>query len=162
MDIDEPPGASSSSSAKEDVDTFESTIDKTFQRFADRLAQNPLQVIRYEFGGLPLLYSKTDFIGQLISPHYSNSNAKVTVTKRGGASGFGASACPECGAARVFELQLTPQAISELEAGEDGLEGMEWGTVIVGVCRKDCGGEMGRAKYFQEWLGVQWEEMGKG
>ncbi|MCJ1249455.1 hypothetical protein MMC30_006679 [Trapelia coarctata] len=161
MNVDDPPGGSSSST-KEDADTFESTIDKTFQRFADRLAQNPLQVVRYEFGGLPLLYSKTDFVGQLISLHHSSSNTKVSVTRRGGTSGFGASACLECGATRVFELQLTPQAISELEAEEDGLEGMEWGNVIVGVCGKDCGGEVGRVTYFQEWVGVQWEERGKG
>jgi len=160
MDVDDPPGGSSST--KEDVETFESTIDKTFQRFADRLAQNPLQVLRYEFGGMPLLYSKTDFTGKLISPFQSSSNAKVSVTKRGGQSEFGATACPECGASRVFELQLTPQAISELEVEEDGLEGMEWGTIIVGVCGKDCGGETGRAMYFQEWIGVQWEERGKG
>lgn len=162
MDIDDPSGGSSLSSTKEDAETFESTIDKTFQRFADRLAQNPLQVLRYEFGGMPLLYSKTDFTGKLISPFHSSNNTKVSVMKRGGASGFGAMACPECGATRVFELQLTPQAIAELEVEEDGLEGMEWGTVIVGVCRKDCGGEMGRAMYFQEWVGVQWEERGKG
>ena len=161
MEIDDAPGPSSSST-KEDAETFESTIDKTFQRFADRLAQNPLQVLRYEFGGMPLLYSNTDFVGKAISPYHSSSNARVSVTKRGVSSDFGAETCPECGAIRVFELQLTPQAISELEVEEEGLDGMEWGTVIVGVCGKDCGGEVGRATYFREWVGVQWEERGKG
>ncbi|KAI4233092.1 MAG: hypothetical protein LQ352_008283, partial [Teloschistes flavicans] len=34
--------------------------DTTFLRFASRLAQNPEQVLRYEFQGQPLLYSKVD------------------------------------------------------------------------------------------------------
>jgi pre-rRNA-processing protein TSR4 len=42
---------------------------------------------------------------------------------------------------------------------------MEWGTVIVGVCERDCSprhvgtGEVG---YLEEWAGVQWEELSKG
>lgn len=64
----------------------------------------------------------------------------------------------------MFELQLTPHAITELEVDEMGMEGMEWGTVIVGVCGKDCvpnatgDGEVG---YLEEWVGVQWEELAK-
>lgn len=72
--------------------------------------------------------------------------------------------CGNCGAQRVFELQLTPGAIVELEEGvEVGLEGMEWGTVVLGVCGRDCEvrgvaeGE-GRVGYVEEWVGVQWEE----
>ena len=54
MQIDE------SANANTDVNEkpiFESTLDRTFQRFADRLAQNPEQVLRYEFKGKPLLYA---------------------------------------------------------------------------------------------------------
>ncbi|RAL61950.1 hypothetical protein DID88_002439 [Monilinia fructigena] len=43
-----------------------STHDTTFQKFADRLSQNPEQVIRYEFRGSPLLYSKTDSVGKFL------------------------------------------------------------------------------------------------
>ncbi|KFX98827.1 hypothetical protein V490_02091, partial [Pseudogymnoascus sp. VKM F-3557] len=39
-------GSSGGSSAKEDKDVYESQIDNTFQKFADRLSQNPEQVIR--------------------------------------------------------------------------------------------------------------------
>ena len=73
--------------------------------------------------------------------------------------------CPNCNAPRVFELQLVPQAIAELEVEEEGMEGMEWGTVILGVCERDCGergvagGEVG---WVEEWVGVQWEEDAKG
>ena len=57
-----------------------------------------------------------------------------------------------------------PQAIAELEAEEEGLEGMEWGTVIVGVCERDCserGVGAGEVGWVEEWVGVQWEEEAK-
>lgn len=52
----------------------------------------------------------------------------------------------------------------ELEVQEVGLEGMEWGTVVLGVCAGDCQvggikvGEGGGVGYVEEWVGVQWEE----
>ncbi|PNY23420.1 20S rRNA accumulation protein 4 [Tolypocladium capitatum] len=129
-----------------DREAFESAMDAAFQKFADRLAQNPDQVIRYEFAGAPLLYSKTDAVGDRLSG-------------KGGMPG-----CANCGGRRVFEVQLTPNAIAELEADELSLEGMEWGTIIVGVCEKDCvprQTEKGKTGYLEEWVGVQWEELSK-
>ncbi|QUC17140.1 uncharacterized protein UV8b_01381 [Ustilaginoidea virens] len=128
-----------------DKEAFESSMDATFQKFADRLAQNPDQVIRYEFGGTPLLYSKTDVVGEMLS--------------RGSIPG-----CPNCGGRRTFEVQLTPNAIAVLEADDLGLEGMEWGTIVVGVCDKDCAPrhvEKDEPGYLEEWAGVQWEELAK-
>ncbi|KAM4057910.1 hypothetical protein HRG_009523 [Hirsutella rhossiliensis] len=130
-----------------DREAFESAMDAAFQKFADRLAQNPDQVIRYEFAGAPLLYSKTDCVGQRLAA---------------GASAI--PGCANCGARRVFEVQLTPNAITELEAGDLSLEGMEWGTIIVGVCGRDCVPRHtapGDAGYLEEWVGVQWEELTK-
>ncbi|KAK5995701.1 putative 20S rRNA accumulation 4-like protein [Cladobotryum mycophilum] len=128
-----------------DREAFESAMDATFQKFADRLAQNPDQVIRYEFGGAPLLYSKTDAVGELL-------------TKRT------PPGCPNCNSRRTFEVQLTPNAIAELEADDPSLDGMEWGTIIVAVCEKDCvprHANAGEAGYLEEWAGVQWEELAK-
>ncbi|KAI0127648.1 programmed cell death protein 2 [Xylariales sp. AK1849] len=141
MNVDD---ASAPSGGKEDRDVFESSMDADFQKFADRLAQNPEQVIRYEFGGQPLLYSKTDAIGQLLS------------------GSRGMPRCGNCGSSRTFEVQMTPNAIAELESEELGLEGMDWGTVIIGVCESDCqarGVSEGDAGYLEEWVGVQWEEL---
>ncbi|RBQ75153.1 hypothetical protein FVER14953_04988 [Fusarium verticillioides] len=129
-----------------DREAFESSMDATFQKFADRLAQNPEQVIRYEFAGTPLLYSKKDAVGEVVN--------KGAIPR-----------CPNCTARRVFEVQLTPNAIAELEADDMSLEGMEWGTIIVGVCEKDCsprGTPVGEVGYLEEWAGVQWEELSKG
>lgn len=142
-------------------DAFESSMDKTFQRFADRLAQNPEQVMRYEHGGQPLLYSKTDKVGKLLSPAQdaaaSSSRVAVQTTS-------GMPRCTNCGAKRVFEMQLVPHAITMLEAEEEGLGGMDWGTVIVGTCERDCGESgvgKGEVSYVEEWVAVQWEEIVK-
>lgn len=155
MDLDEGSGGGSQ---KEDKDVYESTIDKTFQKFADRLAQNPEQVIRYEFKGQPLLYSKHDAVGKLLGSGVKEENAKV---KTSNGAGNRMPRCGNCGAGRVFEVQLTPHAIMELESEEMSIDGMEWGTIILGVCERDCqamGVEEG-VGYVDEWVGVQWEEL---
>ena len=156
MDLDEP---SSSGNPKEDKDIYESTIDKTFQKFADRLAHNPDQVIRYEFKGQPLLYSKHDAVGKLLSTGVgSEADAKIKLEN---GTGSRIPRCVNCGAGRVFEVQMTPHAIMELESEEVGIDGMEWGTIIVGVCERDCQarGLEGDVGYVEEWAGVQWEEL---
>lgn len=139
----------------DDAGAFESDLDKTFHRFADRLAQNPLQVLRYEFDGSPLLYSKSDAVG-LIFSYSSSGNSKVSTLRS-------IPRCGNCRAERVFELQLTPQTIAELEVDEEGIEGMEWGSVVLGVCAEDCearGADKGDVGWVEEWVGVQWEEVG--
>ncbi|KAL1602805.1 hypothetical protein SLS60_006226 [Paraconiothyrium brasiliense] len=163
MDVDIE--GSNNGGGKEDKEIFESSLDKTFQKFADRVGQNPEQVLRYEFQGKPLLYGDTDAVGKLLaaySEHGSSSNAKVTTVRSKG--GLGMPRCQNCGAERVFEVQLTPHAITELEAEEMSIDGMEWGTIIFGTCSKDCKpsdvpeGEVG---YVEDWIGVQWEEVAK-
>jgi pre-rRNA-processing protein TSR4 len=137
-------GAASSGPDKE---LFESSLDKTFLKFSDRLAQNPEQVLRYEWKGSPLLYSATDTVGKRLAA--SNTKTKTTV---------GMPRCESCGAERVFEMQLVPGAIAALEEENFNLEeGMEWGNIIVGVCGRNCG-VVGQAVFREEWCGVQWEE----
>lgn len=155
MEMDTEVEAGGSGGGKEDKDVYESSIDNTFQKFADRLSQNPEQVIRYEFKGQPLLYTKNDAIGKALGAKEGNEKVKV---QKGGS---GIPKCSNCGKGRVFEVQLTPHAITELESEEMTLEGMEWGTIIVGVCEADCqarGVEAGQVGYVEEWAGVQWEE----
>ena len=142
MDIDEP---ATNGDKDGDKELFESNMDRAFQKFADRVAQNPDQVLRYELSGQPLLYSRDDAVGKLLD----GKNAKMP-------------RCTNCGAERMFELQLMPNAITELEADEMGIDGMEWGTIILGVCSKDCvarGTADGNVGYIEEWVGVQWEEV---
>lgn len=161
MDIDTERGESGR--GKEDKEVFESSIDKTFQKFADRIGENAEQVLRYEFRGKPLLYSDHDSIGKMLVHHSENGpSANTKVTTAGSKGGAGFPRCPICGAERVFEVQLTPHAIIDLEAEDMTIDGMEWGTIIMAVCGKDCkpddvsDGEVG---YVEEWIGVQWEEI---
>jgi pre-rRNA-processing protein TSR4 len=161
MDIDAGEGGSGDMDVK---DAFESSMDKAFQRFADRMSQNPEQILRYEFAGSPLLYSKIDPVGKLLAPHQESGAAANVKVKTASAGKSGMPKCVNCGGDRLFELQLTPYAIVELEAEELGLEGMEWGTIILGVCSKDCvqrGQKEGEVGYVEEWVGVQWEELNK-
>ncbi|OQE46934.1 hypothetical protein PENCOP_c001G00403 [Penicillium coprophilum] len=141
-------------------DTFESELDKDFMKFSMRLEHNPEQVLRYEFRGTPLLYSTSDEVGARLHAH-SAPNAKVTTTGAGSIP-----ACEYCGSQRVFEFQLVPHAISMLEEGRAGVglgkddAGMEWGTIIMGVCGQNCTPqELGVTGWREEWAGVQWEEM---
>lgn len=155
-DVKEPAGGSSqkqydiddSGSNALDKDTFESTLDKTFQKFSDRIAQNPEQVLRYEFMGQPLLYSGHDDVA---------TRFVVPFGKAGAARGI--PRCESCDSSRVFELQLVPGLIYELEKEEslDLEDGMDWGTIIVGTCANNCG-EAGAVSFREEWVGVQWEE----
>ncbi|KAL1986407.1 hypothetical protein VTN96DRAFT_6486 [Rasamsonia emersonii] len=145
---------SKSGSAADSKDAFESSLDKSFLRFLTRLSHNPEQVLRYEFRGSPLLYSNTDAVGKLFPRHPSQISAANQIPR-----------CNYCGRERVFELQLVPHAISVLEEGREGIGlgkddgGMEWGTIILGVCAGDCGPEQeGVAGWREEWVGVQWEE----
>lgn len=129
-------------------DTFESSLDKTFQKFSDWVAQNPEQVLRYEFKGEPLLYSGTDNVAsRFVVPHGKSGAVR------------GIPRCETCGSQRVFELQLVPGLIYELEKDEamELEDGMEWGTIILGTCVNNCG-EGGRVSFREEWVGVQWEE----
>ena len=164
-------------------DGVEMNMDGTFQKFADRVAQNPEQVLRYEFAGQPLLYHKDDRVGRMMmavgSGSGPGSGARVSTATTAsiagrlqasapdgggvGGGGSGLPRCGHCGSARVFELQLMPHAIAELEREEEGLDGMEWGTVVVGVCAADCADDEegeGKSKisWREEWVGVQWEE----
>jgi pre-rRNA-processing protein TSR4 len=147
-DIDDTP---SSSTAAAEKDNFESSLDATFLRFSDRLAQNPSQVLRYEFNGTPVLYSGSDAVAARFGVVPGKTKAQITPSQ-------GMPRCESCGAKRVFELQLVPGLISALEEEIVDLEeGMEWGTIILGVCANNCG-EVGKLVFREEWVGVQWEE----
>lgn len=163
MDIDAEGSGGGGGGGKEDKDVYESSLDKTFQKFADRVGENAEQVLRYEYNGKPLLYSDNDVIGKLLAPHSDNGpSSNANITSIGSRSGAGMPRCRNCGAERVFEVQLTPHAITELEADEMSIDGMEWGTVIMAVCSKDCKPsdvEEGEVGYVEEWIGVQWEEV---
>ncbi|TGZ85064.1 hypothetical protein EX30DRAFT_337481 [Ascodesmis nigricans] len=144
IEIDESGDGATSGGAE----VADSKLDKVFQRFADRVAQNPEQVLRYERASLPLLYSDDDEAGKLLKDVKDGSMVGKRLPK-----------CTNCGKKeRAFEFQLMPHAITVLEGDEMSFDGMEWGTIIVATCLceprvKDANG----VGWVEEWVGVQWE-----
>jgi pre-rRNA-processing protein TSR4 len=121
-------------------------LDTAFQKFADRVAQNPEQVLRYERAGTPLLYSHDDTVAKVLLDRKDYTAKRIP-------------ACSGCKKReRVFEFQLMPHTITVLEGEEVGLEGMEWGTIVVGscLCVPKVRDENG-VGWMEEWVGVQWE-----
>jgi pre-rRNA-processing protein TSR4 len=167
-DIGEESAAAAAGGGGDIKDAFESSLDKDFLRFSTRLAHNPEQVLRYEFRGSPLLYSTTDAVGKMFSSPSGNavSHVKTSLGKSSSSNNNRIPRCESCGRERVFELQLVPHAIAVLEQGRENIgfgpkddAGMEWGTIILGVCAGNCAPDtVGQVDWREEWVGVQWEE----
>lgn len=157
-ELEDERGSNTTSSTTE-KDLYESPHDKTFDHFTKILSQNPEQVLRYEWSGMPLLYNSTDSVATrfVLPGHHLHQKAGTAGPTRG------VPRCDSCGGARVFECQLVPYLIFELEKDDEdamSLEGgMEWGTILVGTCSRNCG-EEGKIVFREEWAGVQWEESG--
>jgi pre-rRNA-processing protein TSR4 len=122
-------------------------VDKQFKKFMDRVACEPSQCIRYEWDGSPLFYQLHD--------------------------GNHAGKCDACGAPRVYEMQLMPNVLSILPTAEYAAQqqkqepartlesmnvGMEFGTVLVYVCKNDCHpGDTHDTTFVRESALVQYE-----
>lgn len=134
-------------------------VDKQFKKFSERVEFAPAQCVRYDYNGQPLFYSALrPQDQQLIS-----------------------SPCKYCGGPRVFELQLMPNILSILPVTEYASKnespttqqskttdpkslldswsvGMEFGSVFVFVCQKDCHqGSIDDVAYMEETVLVQYE-----
>ncbi|CAH03062.1 small subunit rRNA maturation protein TSR4 [Kluyveromyces lactis] len=111
--------------------------DDVFQKFQEVVSYNPGQVLRYDLGGLPLYYAKTpkEFEDLVAKPAYNPSSR------------------------RVFEMQLMPKMILDLEEEVSLTDGMDWGTIMVytdieNYIPKFDENQVG---YVQEVVKVQWE-----
>lgn len=111
--------------------------DDVFQKFQEIVGYNPYQVLRYDFGGKPLYYAqvKADVEKTVPAPAYNPSSR------------------------RIFEMQLMPKLILDLEETVSLNEGMEWGTILIFtdienyVPKFDNHG----IGYVEECVRVQWE-----
>jgi pre-rRNA-processing protein TSR4 len=94
--------------------------------------------------------------------------------------------CPHCGSRRIFEYQLMPnlinilgrdpntgredipttseqqtEAVRQLLQGDPGGRGMEWGTILVFTCEKDCcvgpGNKEKQGAWTEELVLVHWD-----
>jgi pre-rRNA-processing protein TSR4 len=117
--------------------------DEVFQRFSDIVEYNPLQVLRYDLGGSPLLFTSKDDVATKITK-------KLVPNPGYNPSSF-----------RQFELQVMPKTIIDFEKNNIDINGgIEWGTIIVYTDKEDFVPilDQNHVGYVEEWVGVQWEE----
>ncbi|EJS41772.1 YOL022C [Saccharomyces arboricola H-6] len=111
--------------------------DDVFQKFQEVIGYNPLQVLRYDLGGKPLLYAETkmDILMTLPRPGYNPSSQ------------------------RIFEMQLMPKMIFDLEEIVSVDSGMEWGTILVFTDIENYVPKFDEhgVGYVEECVKVQWE-----
>lgn len=136
-------------------------VDKQFKKFTERVECAPAQCVRYAFHGQPLFYSML------------NQQQQQAIAGR----------CQRCHGPRVFEFQLMPNILSILPTTEYATKeqktvvvenssgkrdtkavldswnvGMEFGTILVFVCQKDCHpGQLEENTYVEETIVVQYE-----
>lgn len=111
--------------------------DDTFQKFQEIVGYNPAQILRYDIGGKPLYYAKTikAFEDTVSNPNYNPQSR------------------------RIFEMQLMPKMILDLEETVSVETGMEWGSIFVFtdienyIPKFDENG----VGYVEECVKVQWE-----
>ncbi|KAJ2798603.1 hypothetical protein H4R21_003862 [Coemansia helicoidea] len=98
--------------------------DAAFARFSRVVSRNPEQVLRYQFGGVPLLYTAQDETARLLraGPQSGDSGSDSDSDSDAGGGGWrrgcstdGLPKCPRCGARRVFECQIMPALLSVLQ-----------------------------------------------
>ncbi len=89
----------------EDYEISDRMVDPNFSSFCARLKRQPDQILRYRFGGDPILPDRTEIIE---------------------------SKCTGCGLARVPEFQLTPAIFDSSTGIFSG--SIDWITAIVRVC----------------------------
>lgn len=134
-------------------------VDKQFKKFTERVECAPSQCVRYGFNGQPLFYTS-------LQPQQQQ-----LIT----------SPCKYCNGPRVFEFQLMPNILSILPTTDYASKepvsssgkaknidtktvleswnvGMEFGTILVFVCQKDCHpGKLEDVSYVEEAIVVQYE-----
>uniref|UniRef100_A0A0B6ZVD7 Programmed cell death protein 2 C-terminal domain-containing protein n=1 Tax=Arion vulgaris TaxID=1028688 RepID=A0A0B6ZVD7_9EUPU len=86
--------------------------DRIFYKFLKRLQKCPQQCVRYERGGSPLLVSGL---------------TEQTIKR-----------CSHCGGEFIFELQLLPPLIPFLKAQNGTPCEVEFGTVLIFTCERNC------------------------
>eukprot|EP00933_Yihiella_yeosuensis_P028964 TRINITY_DN2271_c0_g1_i1.p1 TRINITY_DN2271_c0_g1~~TRINITY_DN2271_c0_g1_i1.p1 ORF type:complete len:450 (-),score=125.93 TRINITY_DN2271_c0_g1_i1:16-1365(-) len=94
------------------------------RRFQKRLGRSPEQVIRYAWNGAPL---------------WLQAPPKEILAKKW------PPCCSACGASRIFELQLMPTLLAQMQklvkADDAAKWNMDWGAVVIYTCSADCQSE---------------------
>lgn len=134
-------------------------VEEVFLAFQERLEVSDAaeQVVRYEFGGVPLPYSGKSKPYNLLwtsSPAPGQLSAVTRAAyaphtqqpqfKRYDTSCRNIARCPRCDSKRTFELQLMPNLVNIVERSlqaqstKAGEQELGWATVWCFVCSADC------------------------
>lgn len=97
----------------ESMAKHESREDKIFQKFKNKIALEPEQILRYGRGITPIWISGENIPQEKDIPD-----------------------CP-CGAKRIFEFQVMPQLLNYLKADRLG-KSVDWGVLAVFTCAESC------------------------
>nr|XP_019003909.1 uncharacterized protein I203_03064 [Kwoniella mangroviensis CBS 8507]OCF67370.1 hypothetical protein I203_03064 [Kwoniella mangroviensis CBS 8507] len=110
---------------------FSQKVDEVFQRFVKRLEGSDgglKQVLRYDFGGIPLPYSSQSPITRKLFSGCEKplgKNQELDVDSLYNIDEKVIKRCEGCGGKRTFELQLTPYLISLLKPDTISTTGQE-------------------------------------
>jgi pre-rRNA-processing protein TSR4 len=136
-------------------------VEEVFLAFQERLETGgaPEQVIRYEFGGIPLPYSAKSKPYNLLwastpAPGQSTAVTRGAYAPQAQQSGFkrydarcsNIPRCPHCNSKRTFEMQLMPNLVTIIEKGlaqgvnpgKDSQQELGWATLWCFTCSADC------------------------
>lgn len=134
-------------------------VEEVFLAFQERLEASEAaeQVVRYEFGGIPLPYSGKSKPYSLLwtstpAPGQSSAVTRATYApqqqqptfKRYDTSCRNVPRCPHCNSARTFEMQLMPNLVTIVEkslrsqSSKEAEKELGWATLWCFVCSADC------------------------
>ena len=113
-------GGGGASATTPDLSMFPEAPDTAlddFGRFTARISRAPEQCIRYTFS-------------EKASPLWASRHRRVELTD--------VPSCERCGAARRFEFQVMPQALTFLGIDSEHPESPDWATIAVYTCSASC------------------------
>lgn len=93
--------------------------DPVFEKFVRRVGYHGKQLVRYEFGGVPIPFHAKGKTYQRLWPKRKPAATLAGVSSNANEySAQSVPSCPKCGGRRVFELQLMPNLVNELRPSQ--------------------------------------------
>ncbi|EAN77550.1 hypothetical protein, conserved [Trypanosoma brucei brucei TREU927] len=135
------------------IDLKDKPADYEFDKFRRRVAREPSQVIRY-YERFPTESCGVTLVSAVAPPLFMRPSRVKEIIR--------IPPCRDCGAALIHELQIMPTSVYYLRVRDyiasgspSGDEGVDWGTVTVFVCSKDCSKDRSGSSLRKEFVFVE-------